>query len=75
MDEEFEEQETRPARLNWADVAYVSLWPLRGFVEGVSNMCSMLQSSLAMHSTEIGDRQDFAKSAGRAIESLNVRED
>lgn len=62
-------------RLNWADVAYASLWPARGFVEGCSNFFSVLMAVLELHSAAIDEQKAFRRDAGRAIESLARGED
>jgi hypothetical protein len=85
MDDEYED-DFQPAgiiaakdpgagRLNWADVAYASLWPARGFVEGCSNFFSVLMGVLELHSAAIDEQRAFRRDAGRAIESLSRGDD
>lgn len=83
MDDEYEYGDEVPTgevradagRLNWADVAYASLWPARGFFEGCSNALRVLQGVLELHSAAIDEQKAFRRDAGRAIESLARGED
>lgn len=65
-----EDEEVRPARINWADVAYSFFCPVKGLFEGLAEGVQVLQTSLALHSEHIAERQAFKKDAGRFIESL-----
>ncbi len=72
---EYEEQEMQPARINWADFVFSALVPLRGFFDGCTGGVRNLMSALAMHSAYIGEKQEFARDAGRSIEALSRGED
>lgn len=78
MDDEYgevEDQQGNTARLNWADVVFSMLAPLRGLFEGCHDGVHNLMAALAQHSGDIGERQRFQREAGRAIESLARGED
>lgn len=77
-DEEYELEEmgdvSEPGRANWADMAYVAVWPIRGFLEGCVNACRVFQGVMAAHSQEIMRRDEFKREAGAFIESLATSE-
>lgn len=76
-DEEYGEDQTvsAAAQLNWADLAFCVLAPVRGLFEGCHDGVQNLMTALVLHSNHIGERQEFQRDAGRAIESLARGED
>ncbi len=63
-----------PARVNWADVAYVGVSILAGMAGSVADGLGYLRSALAQHSAWVGEKQDFAQYAGRDLESIPTQE-
>lgn len=59
-----------PTRLNWADLALTVTTFAKGVSEAAHDAWSYLDLALAAHSAHLAEKQDFAKDAGRDIESL-----
>jgi hypothetical protein len=68
MDEH--EQQIRPARINWADLAMSVATFAKGIAMAAHDALEIIEISLAAHSQEIMERQAFRRDAGRAIETL-----
>lgn len=69
-DEDTTTASLRPARINWADLAYTGVSILAGVAGSVADGLGYLRAALAQHSAHIGEQQEFAQTAGRDLESL-----
>jgi hypothetical protein len=77
MDEDdYEETEhIGAARLNWTDPFVVAFILAKGIADAMSEAAQTATLILGAHSNWLVDRQRFAESAGRDIESLTGRSD
>lgn len=64
----------RPARVNWADLAYTGVSILAGGFGAIADGLGYLRAALAQHSAWVGEKQDFAQYAGRDLESIHTEE-
>lgn len=67
-----EDHGTRPARINWADIAYTTVAFLSGIAEAGAISLGYLRAALAQHSALLVEQDDFKRGVGRDLESIPV---